>query len=284
VFWPEEGYTKGDLIDYYAQAAEALLPYLAGRPVHLLRYPDGITGKSFYQRRAPDFLPEWVQTVPVDIGEEHAVPHLLCGDRRTLLYLVNLGSIDLHPWLSGVQHPGFPDWAVLDLDAKEAGFEQVVTVARAAGRLLRGLGLRPYLKTSGASGAHVYIPLTSGHTYEQSRLFCEAVARLLVREHPRVASAEREPRARRGKVYVDFLQNRRAATVVPPYVVRPLPGAPVSMPLDWDELSRDLDPRRFSLDTALPRLEALGDPFHATLTDRQRLEPAIAAMQRLLGR
>jgi bifunctional non-homologous end joining protein LigD len=281
VFWPGEGYTKAELIGYYDQVAELLLPHLAERPVHMLRYPDGINGKSFYQRQAPEYLPEWIETIPIQDEEEGGppVPHIICNHRAALLYVINLGSIDLHPWLSRRGSLESPDWAVLDLDAKEAPFPNVVRLAREAGKLLRGLGLRPCLKTSGASGMHIYIPLKPGYTYDQSRLFCEAIARMLAAENREIASAERAPGARQGKVYLDFLQNRKSATVVPPYAVRPLPGAPVSMPLDWDELDLDLVPGRFTIATAPRRLAASGDLFRAVLSDRQDLGEAIGRIE-----
>ncbi len=286
VFWPGEGYTKAELISYYDQVAELLLPHLAERPVHMLRYPDGIQGKSFYQRQAPEYLPEWIETIPIQDEEEGgpAVPYIICNHRAALLYVINLGSIDLHPWLSRRGSLESPDWAVLDLDAKEAPFPNVIRLAREAGKLLRGLGLRPCLKTSGASGMHIYIPLKPGYTYDQSRLFCEAIARMLAAEHRELASAERAPGARRGKVYLDFLQNRKSATVVPPYAVRPLPGAPVSMPLDWDELDLDLLPGRFTIATAPRRLSAAGDLFRAVLSDRQDLGEAIGRIEGLVRR
>jgi bifunctional non-homologous end joining protein LigD len=284
VFWPGEGYTKAELIGYYDQVAEHLLPHLAERPVHMLRYPDGINGKSFYQRQAPEYLPEWIETIPIQDEEEGGppVPHIICNHRAALLYVINLGSIDLHPWLSRRGSLESPDWAVLDLDAKEAPFPNVIRMAREAGKLLRGLGLRPYLKTSGASGMHIYIPLKPGYTYDQSRLFCEAIARILAADNRELASAERAPGARQGKVYLDFLQNRKSATVVPPYAVRPLPGAPVSMPLDWDELDLDLVPGQFTIATAPRRLAASGDLFRAVLSDRQDLGEAIGRIEGLV--
>ncbi|MFQ5504290.1 MAG: non-homologous end-joining DNA ligase [Planctomycetota bacterium] len=274
VYWPREGHTKGELFAYYAELAEFLLPYLSERPVHMLRCPDGIDGKSFYQRQAPAHVPDWIQTLEVSAsGEEHR--HVLCNDRDTLLYLVNLGSIDLHPWLSRRGSLDSPDWAVLDLDPKSASFDAVIKVARALGKLLRGIGLRPCLKTSGKTGLHIYVPLRPGYSYEQSRMFTESVARIAVREHPDIATVERAMSGRGGRVYVDFLQNRRGQTVVPPYVVRPVEGATVSMPLAWDELDRELCPSRFTIATAPARVSRLGDLFRDALSDRQDLMPAI---------
>jgi len=279
VFWPREGYTKGDLLRYYDQVAETLLPYLHERPVHMLRYPDGIEGKSFYQKDAPDHTPDWVVTESIESDGE-VIRYIICNDRDTLIWMANLASIDLHPWLSRRTSRDMPDWVVFDLDAKEAPFPDVVKIARAVGRVLRGIGLRPYLKTSGATGLHVFVPLKPGYTYDHTRQFCEAVATLVASEHKDIATVERVVSRRRGRVYVDFGQNRRGQTVVPAYVVRPRPGAPVSTPLDWDELDTDLDPVRFNIKTLPPRLAKLGDLFQGTLRDPQDLLPAIEAFQK----
>ena len=276
VFWPEEGYTKGDLLAFYEQIADFLLPYLRDRPVHMKRFPDGIGGNSFFQRQAPAGVPDWVELVEVDARHTR---QFVCNDLRTLLYLVNLGSIELHPWLSRRGSLASPDFAVLDLDAKETSFGNAVRVARTAGKVLRGIGLRPAIKTSGASGLHIYVALVAGYQFEQVRLFMEAVARVVARELPAIASVERLPRGRGGKVYVDFLQNRNSATVVPPYVARPVPGARVSMPLEWDELDGDLHPSRFTIANAPDMVARRGDLFRATLTDRQDFAPAIDKLQ-----
>lgn len=279
VFWPKEGFTKGDLIRYYDQIAETLLPYLHERPVHMLRYPDGIEGKSFYQKDAPDHTPDWIVTESIDSDGE-AIRYIVCNDRDTLIFMANLASIDLHPWLSRRKSRDTPDWVVFDLDAKEAPFTDVVKVARSIGKILRGIGLRPYLKTSGATGLHIYVPVKPVYTYQQTRDFCEGVSTLVATEHRAIATVERVVSRRRGRVYVDFGQNRRGQTVVPPYVVRPRPGAPVSTPLDWDELDLDLDPVRFDIRTTPGRLARIGDRFQGTLRDKQDLLPAIEAFQK----
>jgi bifunctional non-homologous end joining protein LigD len=281
VYWPAEGFTKGDLLAYYEEVADVLLPYLRGRPIHLNRFPDGITGKSFYQKEAKPGTPDWLRTV--EIGSKSRgdlLRYMVCDERDALLYLVNLGSIDLHPWMSRVESQDSPDWAVIDLDPKEAPFTDVIRIAREVGRLLRGIGLVPQLKTSGSSGLHVFVGLAPGYTYEQSELFCESVARIVVRELPEIATVERSLAERGGKVYVDFGQNRKGQTVVPPYVVRPVRGATVSTPLAWDELQGDLHPSHFTLQNAPERLERLGDLFRPVLAQPQDLGPAIEALQR----
>lgn len=281
VFWPEEGYTKGDLIAYYERVADLLLPYLNERPVHMLRYPDGIEGKAFYQKDAPDHIPDWIETESID-SESRGEPirYIICNDRATLLYLINLGSIDLHPWFSRRNSRETPDWAVIDLDPKDAPFFNVVKIARSLGKLLRGIGLRPYLKTSGKSGIHIYVPLRPEYTYEQARTFCEGVARFVANDHKDIATVERVVSQRGRKVYIDFLQNHIGQTIVPPYVVRPVPGAWVSAPLDWDELDSELHPSRFTIKSMPERISRMGDIFRGTLSDRQDLLPAIEALQK----
>jgi bifunctional non-homologous end joining protein LigD len=281
VLWPEDGYTKGDLIRYYDHVAGALLPYLYERPCHMLRYPDGIHGKAFYQKDAPSHIPDWVETEV--IGSEskgEAIRYIVCNDRDTLVLMANLASIDIHPWFSRRGSPDSPDWAVFDLDPDGSPFPDVVKIARTLGKVLRGIGLRPYLKTSGATGLHVYVPVQPSYTYEHTKQFCEAVSIHVAQEHADIATVERVVSRRRGKVYIDFLQNRKGQTIVPPYAARPRPKAPVSAPLDWDELDLDLEPTAFNIKTMPTRLAKLGDLFQGTLRDPQDLLPAIEAFQK----
>lgn len=280
IYWPASSHTKGDLIDYYLTVAEWLLPYLRSRPIHLLRYPDGVDGEGFYQKQVPH-LPSWVPTVDVSADGEEA-RYIVCGDRDTLLYIVNLGSIDFHPWLSRADDLDAPDWAVIDLDAKGSSFAKVVRVARTLARVLHGIETAGYAKTSGKSGMHIYVPLAGGHTYDQARMFCEGLARVVVREHRDIATIERSAAGRGDRVYVDFLQNRRERTVVPPYAVRPVAGATVSTPLSWDEMDADLSPTRFSIDTVPERLERTGDLFRGALANRHDLADAAVRLERYL--
>lgn len=281
VFWPADGTTKGDLVAYYESVCDVLLPHLRDRPVHLNRFPDGIEGKSFYQHEAKEHTPDWIPTALIaSDSKARPVPHVLCNDRDTLLWLVNSGTIDLHPWMSRAGSLESPDWTVLDLDPKEAPFAHVVRIAREAGKLLHGLGMRPLVKTSGKTGLHVYVPLAPGYTYEQSRMFCEAIARALARKLADVATVERKVAARGGKVYLDFGQNRIGQTVVPPYVVRPVPGATVSTPLAWDELDGGLSIADFTIRNVPERIERLGDLFRPALTDGHDLLAAAEALIR----
>lgn len=278
IYWPAEGITKGQLLEYYEWAADYLLPYMRDRACHMLRYPDGIEGKFFYQKNVVGRVPDWVPTQRIKDDEGEEVRYVVCQDRDTLLHLVNLGSIDLHPWLSRVDDPETPDLAVIDLDPSTSDFSKVIRIAQTVGKILRGAGLRPYLKTSGKTGLHIYLPLERVYTYEQVRMFCEAVARMTVQEHRDIATVERNVAKRDTRLYVDYGQNRREQTLVPPYVVRPVAGAQVSTPLDWDELRSGLHPSNFDIFNVPERVDRIGDLFLGALQDPQRLEDAIATL------
>jgi bifunctional non-homologous end joining protein LigD len=282
VYWPEQGYTKGDLVAYYDRVANWILPYLKDRPLHLYRWPDGIRGKSFYQKQLPEDILSQVDTVDVSKNGEEPIFYAMCNNRAALLTLINTGSIDLHPWMSRKGSLDWPDWAFIDLDPKDAPFDNVLRIARTVGKILRGVGIEPYLKTSGSTGLHVCIPLVAGYSFDQSRMFCEAVARLVAREHPDIATVERSVSRREGRVYIDYLQNRREQTIVPPYVVRPVEAASVSMPLGWDELETDFALSDFTLKTAPPRIDRTGDLFRTALMSPQDLAPAIHTLGKYL--
>jgi len=283
VFWPDEGYTKRDLYDYYRAVAPWLLPYLADRPLVLTRYPDGIEGKSFYQKNAPVSTPEWIRTVSVaSESSEKEIDYFVCDDEASLLYLANLGSIPLHVWASRVGTLERPDWCILDLDPKGAPFTDVVEIARSVHRLCDDIGLPNHVKTSGSSGLHVLIPLGRAITYEQSRTLGELLARLVVEELPERATVTRSVDDREGKVYVDFLQNRRGQLLAAPYSVRPVPGALVSAPLRWREVNAKLRLDKFTIATMPGRLARMNDdPLLGVLESPSDLS---AALERLAER
>jgi bifunctional non-homologous end joining protein LigD len=282
VFWPTEGYTKGDLIDYYRMAAPVLLPYLRDRPLVLDRYPDGIDGKSFFQKNAPEFAPEWVRTEPVwSEASDKETRYFVCDDEPALVYLANSAAIPLHVWGSRIGSPQAPDWSILDLDAKDTPFVAAVEVAKAIRRLCRSIELPCYVKTSGASGLHVLIPLGGQCTFAQSKQLAMLLAQIVARQLPEQASVARSPSARQGKIYIDALQNGYGKLLVAPYSVRPLAGATVSMPLNWREVSARLDPRRFTIATAAARIKRWqGDPMAEVLERRPDL---VTALGRLLA-
>ncbi|MEW6448663.1 MAG: non-homologous end-joining DNA ligase [Bacillota bacterium] len=259
-FWPE-GYTKGALVRYYDTVAPFILPYLRNRPLVLNRYPDGIEGESFYQKECPDYAPEWVKTVPVehrDAGK--VVNYIVCNDRPTLLWVVQQGAIEMHAWLATYRAIDRPDIAVLDLDPMPgASFPQVVEAALLLRAALAEFGLTGYPKTSGAEGLHIFIPVEPEYTHQEVARAMGYVADFVAKVSPR-ATTERVVEKRGPRVYLDYLQNGYGKTMAFPYSVRPLPGAPVSTPLDWEEVAhQDWQPGDFNIVTVPPRLKAHRD-------------------------
>ena len=285
VFWPDSGATKGDLIDYYRGISKWMLPYLADRPVVLTRYPDGIEGKSFYQHRAPDFLPEWIRREKIwNESDEEEREYIIVDDEDTLLYLANLGTIPIHVWNASAANLQRVDWCVLDLDPKEAPFADVVKVARDIHDICQRCGIPHFLKTSGSSGLHVLIPANRQLTHDQSKELGELIARVCVARLPQVATIQRHVKLRAGRVYIDYLQNGHGKTIAAPFCVRPLPGAPVSMPLRWSELGPRAEPARYHIGNARRRMGALGeDPLAGVLTARLDIAAALAGLAGLLG-
>ena len=283
VFFPENAYTKGDLIEYYRGISEWLLPYLKDRPVVLTRFPDGIHGKSFFQKDAPGFTPEWVRTEKMwSEDSQRELSHFICDDLPTLLYIANSGTIPLHINASRVGSLETPDWCSLDLDPKEAPFSSVIAVAQAARGLCDEIGLPAFIKTSGSSGLHVLVPLGAQVTHDQSKMLGGLLARAIVQRVPTIATVERVIGKRAGKVYVDYLQNGNGKLLAAPFCVRPLPGAPVSMPISWDEVKEGLDVRGFTIKNAADRMRQTGDPLRDVLNVRPNLLGALEKLSKQL--
>ena len=258
IFWPEEGYTKGDLIEYYRSISPWLLPYLKDRPVVLTRYPDGINGKSFYQKDAPGFVPDWIQTIPIwSEDTQRDIDYFVCNDVESLVYLVNLGTIPLHIWGSRITDLTKPDWCLIDLDPKDAPFANVIVLAKTMKKVCDEVEMPAFVKTTGKSGLHIMLPLGRQLTYAQCLQLAILFARLVTDRHPDIATTQRTLSKREGKVYVDAFQNRAGQLMVAPYSVRPSPGAPVSMPIDWDEVNGKLHNSRFTIANALKRMQKL---------------------------
>lgn len=277
VMWPDCGYTKGDLISYYVRISPYLLPYLAGRPLTVTRYPDGISGPSFYQKNCPPGAPPWVRTYPVR-SNRRVIAYILAEDVATLAWLANLGAIEMHPWLSRVERPNFPDVAVFDLDPAEgATFADVVEVAHLVRAALDWLGLQGYPKVSGATGVHIYVPIEPEYPYRVVSRFVGAVGALIVKADPAKATNERRVFRRTGRVYIDHLQNLPGKTIAAPFSLRPRPGAPVSVPVAWDDLAQ-IRPDRFHLGNIWEWLQARGDLMRPVLSLRQSLGPALARL------
>jgi bifunctional non-homologous end joining protein LigD len=284
IFFPDDGLTKADLVGYYETVAPWLLPYLTDRPVVLTRYPDGITGKSFYQKDAPDSVPAWVRRVAIRAQQPaRDIRYIVADELPTLRYVVNLGTIPLHLWASRAATLDHPDWLVLDLDPKGAPFADVVKVALALHRLFDRLELPSYVKTSGKTGLHILLPLGARYSYDEARTFARLLAALGVDALPQLATVERSLTDRGGKVYIDWGQNGPGQTIVAPLAVRPLPGAPVSCPLRWSEVTSRLDPRRFTVRTMPARLSEIGDPMAPVLRESIDLVGALQRVKRVFG-
>jgi bifunctional non-homologous end joining protein LigD len=251
--------------------------------VVLTRFPDGISGKSFYQHNAPKFIPEWLRTVRYwTDADKKDIDYLIIEDLDSLLYVANLGTIPIHVWSSRAAAIQTPDWCILDLDPKGAPFAHVVKLAQRIRKLGDEIGLPTFCKTSGQAGLHVLIPLGGQLTHEQSRTLGELIARVVVDSDPEIATTARAVEARGGKVYVDYLQNGHGRTLVSPFSLRPVAGAPASAPLKWSEVNGKLDPKKFTLATLPKRMDKLGDdPLRPVLT----LAPDLAAaLSRLAAR
>ncbi|MEN5435411.1 DNA ligase D [Sphingobacterium faecium] len=266
IFWPDEKITKRDLINYYYQIAPYILPYLKDRPQSMNRFPDGIEGEGFYFKNVADSAPEWAETYLYKSETDQKDKLYLVGkDEATLLYMANLGCIEMNPWNSTVKKPDNPTFCIIDLDPDQNSFNQVIETAQVTKQLLDDMGVPSYCKTSGSTGLHIYIPLNNKYTYEQSKEFARVVVTLINRELPNFTSLERTVKNRKGRMYLDFLQNRPHATIASVYSVRPKPGATVSMPLYWEEVKKGLKMSDFTIFNAIERLESVGDIFRPVL-------------------
>ena len=263
-YWLEEKVTKRDMLNYYFNVAKYMLPYLKNRPQSLNRFPNGINGKSFYQKDITGKVPEWVEKFPYT-SEGIKKNFMLGNNEATLLYMANLGCIEFNPWSSTINKPDNPDFCIIDLDPDKNTFEQVVETAQMTREILTSANIDCFCKTSGSTGIHIYIPLGKKYTYEESKEFARVIATMVNHELPKFTSIERQIASRGGKLYVDFLQNRPNATVACAYSLRPKPGATVSMPIHWDELKQGLKMHDFTIHNAVKRIEEQGDIFKGVL-------------------
>ncbi len=276
IYWPEDQVTKRDLINYYYQVAPVILPYLKGRPQSMNRFPNGIHGESFYQKDVTGKAPGWIKTYLYHSEADHKDRHFLVPtNEASILWMVGLGSIELNPWSSTIKKPDKPTWCIIDLDPDNNSFEQVIEAAQVTKAVLDDLGVACYPKTSGSTGLHIYIPLGEKYTYEQSKEFARAVATMVHNELPKYTTIERMTKNRKGKMYIDFLQNRPQATIAAPYSVRPKIGATVSMPLHWDEVKKGLKMKDFTIRNAVERIKSEGDLFKPVLGKGIDLKKAI---------
>jgi bifunctional non-homologous end joining protein LigD len=285
VFWPDEGITKGDLIDYYREVAAVLVPHLRGRPFTMRRYPDGAFGKAFFQKDAPSHMPEWIPTYRAHVSTRQSprtkrwIDAPVVNDEDALLWMVNMGCIDMNTWYSRVDKPDRPDFVLFDLDpSPDVGFQETVQVALIVKAALDALGLASFPKTSSADGMHVLVPVERRYTYDDTRGFSEIVGSAIARTHRGLATTEWTKSKRRG-VLIDSNQNGEGKTIASAYSVRPRPGAPVSTPLRWDEVNEKLDPAAFTMDVVLERIRKYSDLFAGVLTTKQRIDKALNALR-----
>lgn len=281
LLWPEEGISKGELIKYFSEIAPVLLPHLKDRPLVLTRYPNGWQGKSFYQKNAPENMPSWISTAPLQ-SEKRIINYILANTTADLIWLANQAAFEIHPFLSRVQSVDNPDYAVFDLDPMEnTTWEDVRTTALAVKAALDHYGFRAYPKTTGGDGLQVFLPLTNGFTYEDVRVFTLAISQAVHAVLPSITTLERKPSKRGGRLYLDYLQNVKGKTLVSVYAVRPRRGATVSTPVTWQEIENDsIRKDDFTIRTLRQRLDKYGDLFAASLFDKQNIRGVLELFSR----
>ena len=281
IYWPKDGYSKYDLIKYYTDISPYLLKYLKDRPVNFQRFPDGIDGKRFYQKNRPDHAPSWIKTFPIaSESEDKVTNYMMVEDVPTLVWLANLGCLEIHPWLSSTGSLQNPDYAVFDLDPPGTHFfPQVLEVAVLVKEALDTLGLKSYPKTSGSSGVQIFIPLQPRFTYEDVRVFTGTICNV-IEKYDKRTTTERKVDARGERIYLDYLQNVMGKTINAPYSVRPLDGAPVSTPLTWEEVGEGkVRPGDFTIKTIFKRLEEKGDIFTGSPPEAQDIGPFLEKLK-----
>jgi bifunctional non-homologous end joining protein LigD len=278
VYYPDEGYTKRDVLNYYDGVADLILPHLKDRPLSLKRYPNGIKQDYFFQKDAADSFAPWLRTERID-----DIHYVFAEDRASLLYLVNLGCIDHNPWMSRSPSLDNPDFILIDLDPQECLYDKIVDAALLVKRVLDRIGLTGYPKTTGGDGMHVYVPVEPVYSYEETRTFADLISRLAIAEDPNLFTTPRAVAKRqKNRVYFDYLQNGRSKTIAAPYVLRAYGGAPVATPLEWSEVRHGLHPTQFNITNALDRFAARGDLFAGVLNAPQELDAALLKVEKLL--
>ena len=280
IFWPTEKYTKADIMYYYGEIANIILPYLKNRPQSLLRFPDGIDGENFFQKDVSMLNASWLSKVKISSdSEKKTTEYLLCQDKASLMYILNLGCIDFNPWNSRVGNLENPDYVILDLDPENAKFEYVIEVAQTARKILEYLDIPSFCKTSGKRGLHIYIPLEAIYSYEQVRQFSQLLALQIQNKLPKLVSLKRNPAERKGKIYIDYLRNGHGQTTASVYSVRAWPEATVSAPLEWNEVTKRLDTSRFTMKTMVKRLDKKGDLFKGVLGKGVKIEKILGKLE-----
>nr|WP_294871020.1 DNA ligase D [uncultured Pedobacter sp.] len=283
LYWPEDGVSKREMFNYYYQVADYILPYLKDRPMSLNRFPGGIHSKGFYQKDVKEIAPDWADTFPYTTGDGEHKQYLLGNDEAALLWMASLGCIEMNPWFSRSQSPDNPDYCVIDLDPDKNTFNQVIKVAQMVKEVLDQIEIPCYVKTSGSTGMHIYIPLAAKYNYDQSQMFARIIVNLVHQQVPEFTTLERMVANRKGKMYLDFLQNRPGATIACPYSLRPKPGATVSMPLAWEEVKAGMTMDDFTIFNAVDRVKETGDLFKGALGKGIDLTAAINKAKKVFG-
>jgi bifunctional non-homologous end joining protein LigD len=279
IFWPKEKITKGDVIEYYRDISKYILPYLKDRPQSLYRTPNGMEGKGFFQKNLKGQAPEWAETVTLDNSKGGTIEYLLCQDTDTLLYMANLGCIEINPWSSSLPDLDKPDFMIFDLDPVEIAFEKVILIARGFKNLFDQLSMPAYCKTSGSRGLHIYVPVQQKYSYQQVQNFVKLIEKHIHNQFKNITSFERSPAKRKGKIYLDYLQNAKGKTMSSVYSLRPRPGAPVSAPVHWDELEKGLTPDKFNLQNMRKRIEKEGDIWQGIFDKRVDMGSILESMK-----
>ena len=261
LFWPNEGFTKGDLIRYYGRIAKVILPYLKDRPMVLNRHPDGIKGVSFFQKNVdPKHLPPFVKSIAIRAKSTgRNVHYVICNNKNTLLYLANLGCIEMHPWNSRTVRIRSPDFLTIDLDPSGNSFNEVITVAQAARKVIETAGGRCLVKTSGKRGLHILVPLQAIYDFSEVRSVAKTIVGIIHARLPKLTTLQPRAARRQKKIYLDYVRNSIGQTLAAPYSLRAYPGATISTPLDWSELNKGLRPSRFTMQTIFKRIQGKGD-------------------------
>ncbi|HEX7367497.1 MAG TPA: non-homologous end-joining DNA ligase, partial [Pelobium sp.] len=282
IYWPKEEITKGDLLNYYDQIAEQMLPFLKNKPLSLNRHPGGINKPSFFQKDVDTkHLPKWAKTTVVHSdSNDKDIDYLVCNDQATLLYMANLGCIEINPWLSTYKKPENPDFMVIDLDPDGNDFQEVVQLALVVKSVFDEMGVAAYVKTSGSTGIHIYVYIGGTYNYDFVKEFARFVAQKAHEKSPDNTSLERSPSKRKGKIYIDFLQNRRGQTIAAPYSARPKPGATVSFPLTWDELDENLDMKDYDIFNVPELIRTRKDPWANIFSKKQNLKEALKKLSK----
>ncbi len=282
IYFPDDGISKGDVINYYKSISKYILPYLKDRPQSLNRQPNGIAAKGFYQKDVTGHIPRWLKIERIfSESADKTIDYLVCQDERSLLYIANLGCIEINPWFSRITNLDNPDFMVIDLDPDGNSFKHVVDIAHQFRELLDKIGVRSFCKTSGATGIHIGVPTGAKYDFDIVRMFAETVCRIVAKKNPATTSVERNPQRRRGKIYLDFMQNRRGQTLAAPFCIRPHPGAPVSMPMEWKDLKPTIRPGDFNIYNAHRFISKADSVWRGVLGKAVNLKSCLAALNKL---